>query len=582
MKLGLLIEKDDSYDLVESKSSIAIPSTLQDSLLARLDRLSEVRDVVQMGAVLGREFSFDMLTAVLPRKTDQMERSLSKLLENEIFQERKTSGVHSGYQFKHALIQDAAYESLLKSDRHQLHHRVANVLEHQFTNITQSQPEILAHHYTEASMPVQALPIWLKAGQQASQKNASSEAIAHLVKGLGLLDHLESQEERKHMELDFKITLGGTYVVSHGFPHPKVKETFNNARDIAQNMDPSPKLALVLFNLLGYYFNTEDYAAAHAIADHMMTLAQDPEHGYWFEISANQLHGGVHGVTGNFERAAEQYSRVLSLFDPKLPFPWELAPSGYIEIGAKAWLMVMHQILGQLEEARDLFDHHLSYANDHEDSMTLYHIYTFPALYSLLAREWRTAEEILDRYLPIVREFGDQVFMLTADVYDCIARAFQDDREAFEKSLQFMSVCFDIGFKAFATTVSFWIAELYNYYSDHEGCIAWCDKILAHTGETGTTLAKAELIRIRGLALQQLGKPTNEIEDHFKEALDIARSQSAKLFELRAVMDLAKLWNSQNRKTDAIDLLEQSYNAFTGGFDSVDLQEAKSLLEDLQ
>jgi len=174
----------------------------------RLDRLSDVKEVVQVGAVLGREFSFDMLHAVLPRKVDSMERSLSKLLDAEIFYRRGMNG-DSVYQFKHALIQDTAYESLLKSRRQQLHHRVANVLEHQFEEVTQTQPELLAHHFTEATQPLQAIPRWLQAGQLASQKHANTEAIAHLEKGLELLPYVKTKEERSTLELDFQLTLGG-------------------------------------------------------------------------------------------------------------------------------------------------------------------------------------------------------------------------------------------------------------------------------------------------------------------------------------------------------------------------------------
>ena len=317
--------REDIFEAAGSISAMAIPSTLQDSLLARLDRLSNVKETVQIASVLGRDFSLDMLNTVISKEASNLEQSLTQLIKAEIFYQQDLGG-QTIYQFKHALIRDAAYESLLKSQRQKLHNQVANVLEQQFGEIAQIQPELLAHHYTEAGRQRQAIPLWLKAGQQASQTNATSEAIAHLETGLSLINHIENDTERKNLELDFQLTLGGTFVVSHGFPHPKVKETFNKARDIAQTTDVNPKLALILFNLLSYYFNTEDYEAHNEVANYMMKLAKDPDHGYWFELCASQLVGGAGVIKGEFEKANKAYQRVLELFDPSLPFPWESAP----------------------------------------------------------------------------------------------------------------------------------------------------------------------------------------------------------------------------------------------------------------
>lgn len=577
----LLVERADGYEVDGSISSMAIPSTLQDSLLARLDRLSNVKEIVQIGSVLGREFSLEMLNAVIPNKEVSMEKSLPQLLKAEIFNLRE-QGKNSIYQFKHALIQDAAYESLLKSRRQQLHSQVAVVLENQFVEITETQPELLAHHYTEGGKPALAIPIWLKAGQQASQKNATTEAISHLEKGIALLPYIKSEMDRNNLELDFRLTLGGTFVVSHGFPHPKVKETFNRAWDIALTVEVSPKLALVLFNLLSYYFNTEDYKAHSELSRYMMKLAKDPDHGYWFELFASQLGGGARVIKGEFKVANRSYQRVLEMFDPSLPFPWELAPSGYVEIGAKAWQMVCLQILGYMDQAKSLSDQHLSYAQDHRDSMTLYHIYTFPALYGLEAREWEASEKILEEYLPIVRAFGDPIFILTAEVYFNIAKAFQGDRSAFEAAVNLINVCFDIGFKAFAVSLSPFIGERYFIIGEYESALSWIEKILDHVNKTGSHINTAELLRIKALTLQAVGKPETIVEESFSQALELSRKQSAKTFELRVSCDLARLWQKQRNTNEAHDLLKGIYDWFTEGFESVDLTEARELLEELR
>jgi class 3 adenylate cyclase/tetratricopeptide (TPR) repeat protein len=580
LESGILMEKDDAFEIAGPVSSLTIPSTLQDSLLARLDRLDEVKEIVQVGSVIGREFSADILNAVLPQNRENLEQSLYKLIDSEILHQSGPEN-QKVYQFKHALIQDTAYESLLKSNRQKMHQKVAIVLESQFDALVGSQPELLAHHYTQANEPVKAIPLWLKAGQMASQKNAALEAIAHLEKGLDLLHHLENEADRNNLELDFLLTLGGTYVVSHGFPHPKVKETFDQAREIAQKTEVNPKLALILLNLLSYYMNTEDYKSMKEIADYSRTLAMDPDKGYWFELVVNQLGDGAM-IKGEFEEAKKGFSRVIELFDTDLPFPWELAPSGHIQIGAKAWLMVCLQIMGYMDQAKNLFDQHLSYAQDHKDSMTLYHIYTFPALYSLFSREWKTSEKIMEEYLPIVKKFGDPIFTLTAEVYYYIAKAYQGDQTAFHMAIKLFNVCFDVGFKAFAVTLAHFFAELYYQAGDHESTLIWINKILDHTEKSGSNLNKAELLRIKGLALQALNKPDKLVEEHYMQAIEISRKQKAKIFELRAAKTLSSLWKKQGKAREAYELLREVYDWFKEGNDSIDLMEAKKILKALK
>ncbi len=576
----LLVEKEDGFELTGSVGSLSIPSTLQDSLLARLDRLDEVKEIVQVGSVLGREFSAEMLHSIIPHHSENLEESLYKLIDLEILYQ-EGSDQEKVYQFKHALIQDAAYESLLKSTRQQMHSKVADVLENQFKDISETQPELVAHHYTEASKPLQAIPLWLKAGQMASQKNAAQEAIAHLEKGLALLHHVQNESERNNLELDFRLTLGGTFVVSHGFPHPKVKETFDQAREIAQKIEVNPKLALILLNLLSYYLNTEDYRSMKEIADYTWSLARDTKNGYWFELVVNQLQDGAM-IKGKFEEANKGYSRVIELFDSNLPFPWELAPSGYIQIGAKSWQMVCLQIMGYMDQAKNLFDRHLSFAEDHKDSMTLYHIYTFPALYSLFAREWKTSESIMEEYLPIVRKFGDPIFTLTAEVYYYIAKAFQGDQESFQTAVNLINVCFDVGFRAFAATMASFIAELYFRIGEFDSTLNWVKKILDHVKKTGSDINNAELFRIKGLTLQALNKQDTQVEELLSQALEISRKQKAKTFELRAAVALAILRQKQGKTGEGYDLLKEVYDWFEEGHESVDLKEAKKILKTLK
>jgi len=200
----------------------------------------------------------------------------------------------------------------------------------------------------------------------------------------------------------------------------------------------------------------------------------------------------------------------------------------------------------------------------------------------LAAREWKASEKIMEDYLPMVRAFGDPIFTLTAEVYYYIAKAFQGDRSAFDTAVNLVNTCFDIGFKAFAVTMSPYIGEQYFCIGEYESALSWIKKILDHVNKTGSHALTAELFRIKGLTLQAVGKPEAIVEKCFKKALELSREQSAKIFELRAAGDMAKLWQKQGKTNEAYELLEGVYDWFTEGFDSVDLKEAREILNELK
>jgi len=581
LKSDRLEEKKDHYELIGPMATLDIPSTLQDSLLARLDQLKDVKDIVQMGSVIGREFSMDMLKAVLPEKDEELTQNIKKLLNAEILQ-NSDKDEEPGFQFKHALIQDTAYGSMLRSRRRHMHKKVATVLQEDFSEICETQPEQLAHHLTEADQPAEAIPQWLRAAQGAAKTNAAKEAIAHLQKGLELLPGIEDEIQRRNFELDLIMSLGGLYIISHGFPHPLVKETFDQAKDLAQNMEVSPKLALILIGILNYYFNTEDYQAFDQLSEHMESLSKDPQHGYWFKLYLSHFKGGIL-CRGDIKHHLPNFRKTLELFNPELPFRWELTPSGYLPYATKGWWMVGLQIGGYPAQAKKLSIEQLTYKDkEYQDSTSLYHVYTFPALYGLFAREWSYAQEILEQYLPLTRSFGDPVFTLTAEVYYYISKFFQGERDSFDQTIQLVNVCFDIGFKAFAVTMSGFIAQGYQIYGDFEASLKWIDRILAHVKVTKTHIQTSELNRLKGRALEALGASDDEIERQFRKARNLSRKQGAKTFEIRAAMDLARLWHRQGHTKKAHNLLKESYDWFSEGFDSVDLKEARGLMQELE
>jgi class 3 adenylate cyclase/tetratricopeptide (TPR) repeat protein len=273
---GHLKDVHGHYELTGSFSTFAIPATLQDSLMARLDQLMTAKVIAQLGATIGRQFAYDLLQAVSQLDAITLQRELGKLIEAELLYQRGVSP-QATYTFKHALIQDAAYESLLKSTRQQYHQRIAQVLETQFPETTETQPELLAHHYTEAGLIAQAVAYWYQAGQSTAQRSAHAEAIAHLRQGLVLLQTLPETPERLQREVDMHITLGASLIATQGFGASEVGQTYTRARQLCQYVEEPQQLFSVLRGLWNYYVIRAELQTAHELGEQLLILAQQSQ-----------------------------------------------------------------------------------------------------------------------------------------------------------------------------------------------------------------------------------------------------------------------------------------------------------------
>src|SRR5262245_54932136 len=273
LESGQLKAIDGHYELVGSLSTFAIPATLHDSLMARLDRLVTAKGVAQMGATIGRQFAYDLLQAVSQLDAMTLQRELGRLVEAELLYQRGMLP-QATYVFKHALIQDAAYASLLKSTRQQYHQRIAQVLEAQFPETTKTQPELVAHHYTEAGITEKAVSYWHQAGQSAVQRSAHMEALAHLHTGLELLQTLPETPERTQQEVPLHIALGVSLIATKGFAAPEVGETYIRAQHLCEHLEDPYQLFPVLRGLQGHYGLRAQLQMSHALGEQLLSLAQ--------------------------------------------------------------------------------------------------------------------------------------------------------------------------------------------------------------------------------------------------------------------------------------------------------------------
>ena len=273
LESGLLQEREERYELTGPLPPLAIPTTLHDSLMARLDRLAIVKGMAQLGATLGREFSYALLQAVSPWDEGILQRGLHQLVEAEFLYQQGLPP-QATYVFKHALIQDAAYQSLLRSTRQQYHQRIAQVVEARFPEICDTQPELVARHYTTAGCAEQAIPYWQRAGQQASDRSAHLEAISHYTTGIELLKALPETPERTQHALTLHIALGAALQMAKGIAAPEVEQAFTQARALCQQVGETPQLVPVLFGLWRFYVVRPQLHTAREIAETLLRLAQ--------------------------------------------------------------------------------------------------------------------------------------------------------------------------------------------------------------------------------------------------------------------------------------------------------------------
>jgi predicted ATPase len=566
-----------------------IPATLQEALLARLDRLSSARQVVQLGATLGREFSYELLQAVVPLNKVPLDTALAKLVEAEILYQRGV-GQHTRYFFKHALIQDTAYQSLLKSTRQQYHRQIAQVLEARFPEIRETQPELLAYHYTEAGLTGRAILYWQKAGERASQHSANMEAISHFRKELALLKNLPETLERTQHELTVQITLGAPLIATKGYAASEVGATFARARELCQQLGQTSQLVPVLWGLFVFYLVRGEIQAAHELAERLLGLAQsskEPESLLWAHHSA----GASTLWLGEFTRAREHQEHGIALYAPQQHQSHAFLYGHDPGMACLSYASIALWLLGFPDQARRRSEEALALARRLAHPNSLAYALDFAALLSQFLREGQRVQELADDAMTLTSEQKIPFWLAWGVMLQGWALGEQGQAEGLVQLRQGLAAYQATGAGVLHMYFLALLAEAYGKQRQPEQGLMLVAEALVETDRTESRFYEAELYRLKGeLILQSNGQNSpslvrnleTEVEECFRKAIEIARRQSAKSLELRAVMSLAKLWQQQQGKVkEAHQLLSEIYGWFTEGFDTKDLQEAKALLEEL-
>jgi class 3 adenylate cyclase/predicted ATPase len=582
LESALLHQEAERYRLTGPLSAVAIPTTLQDSLMARLDRLPMIREVAQLGAVLGREFAYEMLRALAGVEDALLQERLAQLVDTELLYQRGRPP-RATYIFKHALVQDAAYASLLKSTRQQYHQQVAQMLEARFPTTVATEPELVAHHYTEAGCAAKAVGYWQQAGQHALQRSANVEAIAHLGKGIALLTILPDTPARVQAELTLQTTLGPALMATRGYAAPEVAATYNRARELCEQAGDTSELFPVLWGLWMLYLGRAEHETARELAEQCLSLAQrldDPA----LLLEAHFALGLSGFYLGQLSQAHAHLEHGIRLYDPQqhhvLAFRYGNIDPGVACLAAGGWTL---WLLGYPEQALARATEMLTLAQNLEHPNTLARGLYWTSLLHQLRREWQVVSERADTAITVATAQQLALVLAVGPIMRGWALAMQGQRaEGLTQLRQGLDAYRATGTEFYRPHFLSMLAEVHQSLGQPEAGLTALREALALVEKTGERYYEAELHRLTGeLLLQHAAPEVSQAEACFQQSLDIARRQQAKSLELRAAMSLARLWQQQGKQAEAHELLAPVYGWFTEGFDTADLQDAKALLEAL-
>jgi TOMM system kinase/cyclase fusion protein len=581
LESGVVREADGRYELTGSLPTLAVPATLHDSLIARLDRLSPAKEVAQLAAVLGREFSYELLHAVTRLDAAALEHALARLVDAELMYQRGVPP-QASYTFKHALIQETAYQSLLKSRRHEFHTRVAQVLEERFPERVEAEPEEIARHCEGAGLLTQAVAYYQRAGERATERSANAEAIGHLTKGIELLSALPETPERNAQELTLHIALGAPLVAAKGYANLEVERVYGQARELCQRIGETPQLFPALWGLWRFYLNRGELGAAYQLGEQLLDLGKRAR-----DSSPLLLAHGALGLPlywqGHPSRALGHLEQAVTLYDPSehrsLAYVTGEDPS--VPIGSHlAWSLWS---LGYPDRALHRSNETLDLAREGAHPFSLAFALFCSAGLHQMRRERGQAAKRGEEAVELGTELGFPMCQGWGLVLRGWARADprtgDPDLEDIQSGLAQLG---STGMELSGPYALGILGEACWNCGRVEDALGALDAAFALSERTHQAQWDAQLYRLKGeifLAMDDHGE--EEAQQLLQRALEIARSQEAKSLELRAATSLARLWQRQGKREEARDLLAPIYGWFTEGFDTRDLKEAKALLEEL-
>jgi predicted ATPase len=573
-----------------------LPDTIQTVLAARLDRLPAAdKRLLQTAAVLGKDVPIPLLHAVTALPGAALHASLEVLQAAEFLYETRVAPTLV-YTFKHALTQEVAYQSLLTSTRQQLHQRIAQVVEVQFPDLAETQPELLAQHYTEAGLHTPAVGCWQRAGEKAIQRSAYMEAISHFTTGLKVLEALPGMPERTQRELALYIALGGALQTTKGWAAPEVEHAYARARELCRQIGDTPQLAGVLAGLAAFYQNRGDLDTARELGEQRIALAQRHQDTARL-IMSHAAQQGILYCLGEYPLAYAHCEQSLALYNPQQHrFQAAGAPHPMVNCLSVA-ANVLH-LLGYHERGLSRLHEALTLAGELAHPFTLAYVHFHAAYFHVRGRQGQAAQRHAETLIALTSEHGFAQRLAQGMILRGAALAIQGQgAEGIAQMRQGLAAKRATGAMLGEPVDLAWLAEVHRQEGQVDEGLDVVAEALVFLDKTGNYSEASELYRLKGelLLLQAASRQSAlntltatqtsplqiEAEAYFCQALDIARHQQAKLHELRAAMSLGRLWQQQGKRVKARKLLAPIYGWFTEGLDTLDLQEARVLLDKL-
>jgi class 3 adenylate cyclase/tetratricopeptide (TPR) repeat protein len=578
LESGLLREEAAGYALAGPLPPLAIPSSLRDSLMARLDRLAPVKEVAQIGAAIGREFSYELLAAVARRGDTELRSALDQLTEAGLVFRRGTPP-RATFIFKHALVQDAAYSTLLRAQRQELHARIAKVLEERFPETADTQPEVLARHCAEAGLTEKSLGYWEKAGQRSVARAALTEATAQYQKGLDELALMPDSRWRQLKELELRAALGPVLRLSRGQVAAEVGANGARARDLWEQLGCPPEFLHIAYTQARYHSFRRELGLGLRLGRDLIRLSR--QHSNSAGLFLGHLScGQTLEVHGQFAESRSHLEEALSCYDPVAHQSLFHLASSHPQVIAKASLGLTLSFLGFAEQASISGNAAVDEARRLAHPPTLAITFAFSTNRLLLAGATKALAQLSEELVRIANEEGYPHYRGQGLIYLGWSKIAKGNLLEGVPVLR-------AGLSAYRQTgatgrISFYMLLL-SRACEMDGHIDEALNLLDEPFqivETGERWVEAELYRQKGQLLLHKSDAV-AAEQHYRKAIGIAREQEARLWEVRAATSLARLWGDQGRRAEARDLLAPVYGWFTEGFDTADLTDAKAVLAEL-
>jgi predicted ATPase len=575
----LLHETADRFVLTAPLPTLAIPPTLYDSLVARLDRLGQTKETAQLGAALGREFSHELLAAVSELGDVELQNALDQL-EGAGLIFRRGLAPDATYSFKHALVRDAAYAGLLMSTRRRLHSRIARVLKDQFPDRAALEPELLALHFTEGGESAQAINYWLLAGQRAAERSANVEAVAHLRHGLKLIETLTDTVQSAQLELALQSALGLPLIATKGYAAAETGAAYDRARELCDRIGTSSQLFPIMYGQGVFSLVHGEYRKGQSLFEELLRLAEkEGEDGPI--LVARRMLGLSQFLRGDLIGARNAIEQALAAYKPArhriLAFQYGADPQS----AGLAWLALDLGLLGFPTQAEQAALKAIALAKETAHAITQAHALRIGGCYGSAVR--RDMNGVHDRAAELkAYSIKQRMPYFRAEAEFFLAWSSAGERPSGNTISDMRAALIESGIGAEGPFLLALLAEAHGRNGQPAAGLSALDEALAALQNVDEFWWVADIHRLRGQLLLSLeADRAAAAEGCYKEAIDLAQRQSAKWLEMRAATDFARLLHAQGKHDEARTQLAPVYWRFTEGFELLDLREARAMLDQL-